>query len=115
MNCEECIYQFKCYTVVKQPRKIAGVRFTLAYSCSECIASPTSIGRQFGKPYAVCTKTNMLVHNKSIACADIELSPYKKSQKRLILETLERTVNAIYDKRPVYCFDSEERKIRREE
>jgi len=57
----------------------------------------------------------MLVHNKSIACADIELSPYKKSQKRLILETLERTVNAIYDKRPVYCFDSEERKIRREE
>ena len=109
MNCEECIYQFKCYTVVKQPRKIAGVRFELAYSCSECMFS-----RPWGeRQYKVCPKTTMLVHKKSLACSNIELSKIKNYSKIRISDTLENAANATYDKRPVYCFDSEDRKIKK--
>jgi ferredoxin len=107
MQCEECIFQFKCYTSRRKPRKIVGVSFIINHSCGECQHCAWC-----GKLVDLCPITNLLVHKESIACNAISLKTYTIGKEKRYKDDLRRIAYRTYDGRPVYCFDTEERKIK---
>ena len=112
MNCEECEYRFKCFTLANNERpKRVKVNWKIQNTCGKCQNATFDLkvqgGRSTQRPVGFCEVTKMIVHKESAACG--EYKPRKMSQVDKIYKEINEVLSLKNKKTrlPKYCIIEE--------